>query len=168
MFNVVGPRQTGRYGMVVPSLIKQALSGQDMTIYGDGQQRRCFAHVSDAVEALIALAEHPLANGDVFNIGSTDEISIVELARKIKSMAGSYSQLVFIPYSKAYEEGFEDMMRRVPDLSKIEQLIGYRPRMSLEDILMDIIRHHAGTPMAIQNGHKINGDVHLAALAGRG
>jgi len=167
MFNVVGPRQTGRYGMVVPSLIKQALKEQDLTIYGDGQQRRCFSHVSDAVGALIALAEHPEANGEVYNIGSTDEISILDLARKIKSLTGSHSNLVFIPYNQAYEEGFEDMMRRVPDLTKIKELIGYRPTISLDEILSDIIRHHASTEMANSNGDTRTAGVQLAATAGR-
>ena len=154
MFNVVGPRQTGRYGMVVPSLIKQALAGDNLTVYGDGSQTRCFTHVADATQALIGLAEHPEANGNVYNIGSTDEISVLELAQRIKRLTGSNSQIVFIPYSQAYEEGFEDMMRRVPDLSKINQLIGYAPTMCLDEILTDIIRHHRGEPRVVHtNGH---------------
>jgi len=154
MFNVVGPRQTGRYGMVVPSLIKQALAGDNLTVYGDGSQTRCFTHVADATQALICLAEHPEANGGVYNIGSTDEISVLELAQRIKRLTGSNSQIVFIPYSQAYEEGFEDMMRRVPDLSKINQLIGYAPTMCLDEILADIIRHHRGEPRVVHtNGH---------------
>src|SRR5215470_6117102 len=119
LFNIVGPRQTGRYGMVIPSLVKQALCGSDMTVYGDGSQSRCFAHVNDAVGALIALAESPEANGEVYNIGSTEEVSILNLAYKIKNMVASDSQIVLVPYAKAYKDGFEDMMRRVPDLSKI-------------------------------------------------
>jgi len=142
LFNTVGPRQTGRYGMVIPSLIKQALANQDITVYGDGSQTRCFTHVNDATGALIALAENPDANGEVYNIGSTEEISVLTLAEKIKKLTDSPSKIVFIPYSQAYEEGFEDMMRRVPDLTKIERLVGYRPRISLEQILIDTIRYH--------------------------
>ena len=161
MFNVVGPRQTGRYGMVVPSLIKQALAGDNLTVYGDGSQTRCFTHVADATQALIGLAEHPEANGNVYNIGST------ELAHRIKRLTGSNSQIVFIPYSQAYEEGFEDMMRRVPDLSKINQLIGYAPTMCLDEILTDIIRHHRGEPRLVHtNGHGKFVEAALTAAAG--
>lgn len=142
LFNTVGPRQTGRYGMVIPSLIKQALAGLDITVYGDGSQTRCFTHVHDAIGALVALAEHADANGEVYNIGSAEEISVLALAEKIKKHTDSPSKIVFIPYSQAYEEGFEDMMRRVPDLTKIEQLVGYRPRIPLEQILIDTIRYH--------------------------
>ena len=167
MFNVVGPRQTGRYGMVVPSLIKQALSGNNLTVYGDGSQTRCFTHVADAAQALIGLAEHPEANGGVYNIGSTDEISVLDLAQRIKRLTGSNSQIVFIPYSQAYEEGFEDMMRRVPDLSKINQLIGYAPTMCLDEILTDIIRHHLGEAKAVHtNGHKKFIEAALSAAVG--
>ena len=142
LFNTVGPRQTGRYGMVIPSLIKQALAHQDITVYGDGSQTRCFTHVNDATGALIALAENPGANGEVYNIGSAEEISVLALAEKIKKLTNSPSKIVFIPYSQAYEEGFEDMMRRVPDLAKIERVVGYRPQISLEQILIDTIRYH--------------------------
>ena len=167
MFNVVGPRQTGRYGMVVPSLIKQALSGNNLTVYGDGSQTRCFTHVADAAQALIRLAEHPEANGSVYNIGSTDEISVLDLAHRIKRLTGSNSQIVFIPYSQAYEEGFEDMMRRVPDLSKINHLIGYAPTMCLDEILTDIIRHHLGEAKTVHtNGHKKFIDATLSAAVG--
>jgi UDP-glucose 4-epimerase len=167
MFNVVGPRQTGRYGMVVPSLIKQALAGDNLTVFGDGSQTRCFTHVGDATQALIGLAEHPEANGNVYNIGSTDEISVLELAQRIKKLTGSNSQIVFIPYSQAYEEGFEDMMRRVPDLSKINRLIGYAPTMCLDEILADIIRHHRGEPRVVHtNGHGKFVETALRAAAG--
>jgi UDP-glucose 4-epimerase len=167
MFNVVGPRQTGRYGMVVPSLIKQALAGEDLTVYGDGLQTRCFTHVRDAIQALVALAEHPQANGDVFNIGSTEEISVLELARRIKRLTNSESEIIFIPYDKAYEQGFEDMRRRVPDLTKINRLIGYAPTMTLDSILLDIIRHYAPThSVAQKNGHQ-KLTAQLGAAAGR-
>jgi UDP-glucose 4-epimerase len=155
LFNVVGPRQTGRYGMVVPSLVRQALSGNDLTVYGDGTQARCFTHVSDVVRALIALTEHREANGEVYNIGSTEEISILELARKIKEVTASDSQIVTVPYGKVYEQGFEDMMRRVPDLTKISRTIGYSPSMNLDQILLDTIKYHIeDLGVAHQNGHQ--------------
>jgi len=155
LFNVVGPRQTGRYGMVIPSLVKQALTGDDMTVYGDGSQSRCFAHVKDAVGALIALAENPEANGEVFNIGSTEEIAILDLARKIKRMVGSDSEIVLIPYEKAYKDGFEDMMRRVPDLTKINDAIGYQPSLNLDEILQSTIEYHVEeSGFARKNGHR--------------
>ncbi len=155
LFNVVGPRQTGRYGMVIPSLVKQALNGEDMTVFGDGSQSRCFTHVKDAVGALIALAENTEANGEVYNIGSTEEISILDLAHKIKKMAASDSEVVLIPYEKAYKDGFEDMMRRVPDLTKINRAIGYRPSMDLEEILQSTIQYHMEeSGFALKNGHR--------------
>lgn len=141
LFNTVGPRQTGRYGMVVPSFVRQALAGEPITVYGDGSQSRCFAHVADVVEALVRLAEHPGAVGEVFNIGNPDEITIMELAERVKSKIGSPSPIVRIPYDQAYEAGFEDMMRRVPDISKIQSLFGFRPSRSLDDILADVIDH---------------------------
>lgn len=139
LFNTVGPRQTGRYGMVIPNLVSQALTGDDITVFGDGHQTRCFTHVNDAVGAIIQIAEHPAANGEVFNIGSQQEISILKLAQRIQQLTNSSSQIVFVPYEKAYEEGFEDMMRRVPDLTKANQLIGYRPRVQLDAILHSVI-----------------------------
>ncbi len=155
LFNVVGPRQTGRYGMVIPCLVKQALSGNDMTVYGDGSQSRCFTHVNDAVGALIGLAENLDANGEVYNIGSTEEISILDLAHKIKEMAASESRIILVPYEQAYKEGFEDMMRRVPDLTKINRTIGYRPSMNLEEILLSTIHYHvAESGLTLKNGHR--------------
>jgi len=142
LFNTVGPRQTGMYGMVVPNFVRQALDGRDITIFGDGSQSRCFTHVSDAIGALMGLAEHETAVGEVFNIGGNQEITILELARKIKHLTKSESSLVFVPYGKAYEEGFEDMMRRVPDLSKIKGLIGYIPKITLDEILESVIQYH--------------------------
>lgn len=142
LFNTVGPRQTGRYGMVIPNFVQQALLGQDITIYGDGSQTRCFTHVSDVVKALIRVAEHPNAVGEVYNIGSDHETTILELAEQIRRMTESDSGLVFVPYDQAYEAGFEDMMRRVPDISKIRNLIDYHPTIKLEGILSSIIEYH--------------------------
>jgi UDP-glucose 4-epimerase len=141
LFNTVGPRQTGRYGMVIPNFVRQALASQPLTVYGDGSQRRCFTDVSDVVKALLGLIDHPDAAGEVFNIGSQQEISILELANKVKEMTNSSSDVVFVPYEKAYEEGFEDMLRRIPDTTKIAKLIGYRPTVSLEKILERVIEH---------------------------
>jgi UDP-glucose 4-epimerase len=142
LFNTVGPRQTGRYGMVIPNFVQQALTGQDITVYGDGTQTRCFTHVSDVVEALIAIAEHPQAVGEVYNIGSDHEISMLELAERIKYLTESASNIVFVPYDEAYEAGFEDMMRRVPDIAKIRALIGYNPKVDLDGLLTSIIEYH--------------------------
>jgi len=142
LFNTVGPRQTGRYGMVIPNFVRQALAGEDITVYGDGSQSRCFTHVSDAVSALMGLIEHPEAIGEVYNVGSSREVTILEVAERIKWLAGSDSRIVFVPYQEAYEEGFEDMMRRVPDISKIHKLIGYAPKISLDEILTSIIEYH--------------------------
>ena len=139
LFNTVGPRQTGRYGMVIPNFVQQALTGQDITVYGDGQQSRCFTHVSDVVGALIGLIEHPNAVGEVYNIGSDREVTILELAERIKTLTGSDSKIVFLPYEEAYEEGFEDMQRRVPDTSKIHKLIDYQPTFDLDEILESVI-----------------------------
>lgn len=142
LFNTVGPRQTGRYGMVIPTFVQQALTGQDITIYGDGTQTRCFTHVSDVVKALIKVAEHPNAVGEVYNIGSDQETTMLELAEKVRQMTESDSRLVFVPYEQAYEQGFEDMMRRVPDIGKIRNLIDYRPTIDLNGILSSIIEYH--------------------------
>jgi UDP-glucose 4-epimerase len=157
LFNTVGPRQTGRYGMVIPNFVRQALAGEDITVFGDGSQARCFTHVSDAVAALMALVEHPQAVGEVYNIGSDQEVSIKELAERVKHLTGSSSRIVFVPYSEAYEEGFEDMMRRVPDISKIHKLIGYAPRLSLDEILASVIDYQkaklnsrSGSPLTLQ------------------
>ena len=139
LFNTVGPRQTGRYGMVIPSLVAQALTGENLTVFGDGRQSRCFTHVNDAVNAIIKVGEHPDANGEVYNIGSQQEITMLDLAKRIKELAKSESKIVFIPYEQAYEEGFEDMMRRVPDLTKVHRLIGYEPTVKLDEILRSVI-----------------------------
>ena len=144
LFNTVGPRQTGRYGMVIPNFVRQALMERDITVFGDGSQSRCFTHVSDVVGALIGLAENPQAVGDVYNIGGDHEVTILELAERIKYLTGSSSRIVLVPYDEAYEEGFEDMMRRVPDISKIRHLIGYSPTHTLDEILMSVIEYQRG------------------------
>ena len=141
LFNTVGPRQTGRYGMVIPNFVRQALAGQPITVFGDGTQRRCFTDVSDVVSGLLGLMDHPDAPGEVFNIGSHHEVSILDLAKKVKAMAKSDSEIVLVPYEQAYEEGFEDMPRRVPDTSKIAALVGYEPKVSLDRILQRVIDH---------------------------
>ena len=144
LFNTVGPRQTGRYGMVIPNFVKQALDGKPITVFGDGTQSRCFTWVGDAVTALIDLMEHEGAIGQVFNVGSDHEVSIADLASTIKQMTGSESPVVLVPYEEAYEQGFEDMRRRVPDLTKIRRLIGYEPSVALPKILSEIIEYHRG------------------------
>ncbi len=144
LFNTVGPRQTGRYGMVIPTFVKQAISGRPITVYGDGKQSRCFGYVGDVVGALIKLMDHEDAVGEVFNIGSNEEISILDLAKRIKELTGSNSEIALVPYDEAYEEGFEDMPRRVPDISKVNKLVGFKPERSLEDILKTVIEFHSG------------------------
>jgi UDP-glucose 4-epimerase len=146
LFNTVGPRQTGRYGMVIPTFVRQALAGRPITVYGDGKQTRCFGYVGDVVGALIKLVDHPDSVGQVFNIGSNEEISIFELAQRVKQLTDSKSEIVFMPYDEAYEEGFEDMPRRVPDTSKINQLVGFKPEMKLDGILQSVISFHSGQP----------------------
>ena len=141
IFNTIGPRQTGQYGMVVPRFVRQALLGSPITVYGDGSQRRSFTWVGDVVKAMIALIQHPQAYGEVYNVGHTKEISIYELALLVKERAKSDSEIVFVPYDQAYEAGFEDMPRRLPDLSKIQRLIGYRPTMDLPEMLDRIIAY---------------------------
>jgi UDP-glucose 4-epimerase len=138
-FNTVGPRQTGRYGMVIPTFVKQALAGKPITVFGDGEQTRCFTWVGDAVGAVIDLVGHGEATAQVFNVGSDEEISIGKLAALVKDLAGSTSPIVYVPYQEAYEEGFEDMRRRVPDIGKVRRLIGYAPSMSLPKILQEVI-----------------------------
>jgi len=143
LFNTVGPRQTGRYGMVIPTFVKQALSGEPITVFDDGNQTRCFTWAGDVVNALIDLANHPEAIGEIFNLGNDKEVKIIDLAKLVKELSGSDSKIVFIPYEEAYEEGFEDMRRRVPDISKIKNLIGYRPTPELPEILERIISYYS-------------------------
>lgn len=141
LFNTVGPRQTGRYGMVIPNFVRQALAGEAITVFGDGTQTRSFTYVGDVVRGLIALMDAPEAIGEVFNIGNTEEISIMDLARKVKALTGSSSDIVLIPYDQAYEAGFEDMPRRVPALEKITAAVGYQPTVGLDEILQRVIEH---------------------------
>jgi UDP-glucose 4-epimerase len=140
-FNTVGPRQTGRYGMVVPNFVRQALAGEPITVFGDGTQSRCFTYVGDVVGALTAIVTREAAYGNVYNVGNTEEISIFGLAERVKALTGSASPIVHIPYDQAYESGFEDMPRRLPDLAKIRGLIGYEPRVSLDEILRLVIEY---------------------------
>jgi len=144
----VGPRQIGRYGMVVPTLVAQALEGEPLTVYGDGRQTRCFAYVGDVVDALLRLMDHPDTAGEVFNIGSHEEVSITQLAERVVALTGSASPITYVPYHEAYAEGFEDMPRRVPDTSKAERFIGFRPRTSLDGILREVIRARHPDPDA--------------------
>lgn len=144
LFNIVGPRQTGRYGMVVPRFVKQALLNQPITVFGDGKQTRCFTHVKDAVSSLVKFSQTDKAVGEVINLGSDNEITIASLAKKVKEAADSKSEIRYVPYNEAYEEGFEDMRRRVPDLKKIKKIIGFKLRYSLDDILKDVIEYYKG------------------------
>jgi len=139
LFNTVGPRQTGRYGMVVPRFVRRALRDEPLEVFGDGSQTRCFADVGDVIEAITGLAEHPGAVGQVFNIGNTEEISIRDLAQRVIQLSGSRSELQYVPYDEAYAPGFEDMARRVPSLEKIQALLGYQPHYSLEQTLRRVI-----------------------------
>lgn len=142
LFNTVGPRQSGQYGMVIPRFVRQALKGEPITVYGDGTQQRSFTWVGDAVRALATLSETPEAIGNIFNIGHEKEITIHDLAKLIKEMTDSHSDIVFVPYREAYQEGFEDMQRRLPDLTRIKSLIGYKPTLKLSQILERIIEYH--------------------------
>jgi UDP-glucose 4-epimerase len=146
LFNTVGPRQTGRYGMVIPNFVGQALAGEPLTVFGDGTQRRCFCHVSDVIRALVDLMRREDVYGEVFNIGSQDEVEIRHLAQRVRTAAGSTSTIELVPYDEAYEEGFEDMPRRVPDTTKIRAWIGWAPTRSLDEILADVIAEHRRAP----------------------
>ena len=141
LFNTVGPRQTGQYGMVLPTFVRQALAGHPITVFGDGKQSRSFTYVGDVVDALVRLAHEPRAIGEVFNIGNTGEVTIGDLAARVKELTGSDSAIQYIAYDDAYEAGFEDMPRRVPDISKICGLIGYRPKLELDEIIRTVIEH---------------------------
>jgi UDP-glucose 4-epimerase len=144
LFNTCGPRQTGRYGMVLPRFVKQALSGRPITVYGDGTQTRCFTYVSDVIKALISLMGRRKAVGEVFNVGHPKPISINELAKRVKKISGSKSKIVHIPYEKAYEKGFEDMKHRQPDITKIKRLINFHPKFTIDEIIMKTIEYFKG------------------------
>ena len=141
LFNTVGPRQTGQYGMVIPNFVRQALAGQPITVFGDGTQSRSFTYVGDVVRAMVALVDEPRAVGQVFNIGNGTEITIADLANKVKQLTESSSAIVRVPYDQAYEAGFEDMPRRVPDISKVRALVGYQPTVELDEILTRVIEY---------------------------
>lgn len=141
LFNTVGPRQTGRYGMVIPTFIRQALKGEPITVFGDGSQTRCFAHIDDVISAVDRIFLEQAAVGEVFNIGNDEEVAISKLAEKVKELTGSSSEVRFVPYEDAYEVGFEDMPRRVPNLAKIKKLIGYQPQKNLRDIIESTIEY---------------------------
>jgi UDP-glucose 4-epimerase len=141
LFNTVGPRQTGQYGMVIPTFVRQALAGQTITVFGDGTQARSFTYVGDVVRGMLALIDEPRAVGQVFNIGNGAEITIGALAERIRTLTGSQSEIVRIPYDQAYEAGFEDMPRRVPDITKINALVGYTPTVELDEILARVIEY---------------------------
>ena len=149
LFNTVGPRQTGQYGMVLPNFVRQALSGDPITVFGDGTQTRSFTYVGDVVDALVKLANNPRAVGHVYNIGSTEEITIGDLAQKVRALTGSRSPIHFVPYDEAYEAGFEDMPRRVPDITKVRELIGFEPRVPLDEIIRRVVQH---TTVEIETG----------------
>jgi UDP-glucose 4-epimerase len=157
LFNTVGPRQTGRYGMVLPNFVRAALAGQPLPVFGDGKQSRCFCHVSDTVGALSRLIEHPGAVGQIFNIGSDEEITIEHLARIVKSLTGSASPIRYIPYEEAYEEGFEDMQRRVPDISKIQNLLNFHTTYDTRQIVQSVIDSFGAPvkPRRAGNGSKV-------------
>ncbi len=142
LFNTVGPRQTGRYGMVLPTFVRQALMGQPITVFGDGRQSRCFSYVGEVVEALADLAACPAAVGQVVNVGSSQEITIADLAELVKELAQSTSKTVKVPYDQAYAEGFEDMPRRVPDVSKLKGLVGHSPAMGIREITERVIAYY--------------------------
>jgi len=140
-FNTVGPRQTGMYGMVIPRLVQQALAGQPLTVYGDGKQTRCFCNVRDTVRAVVALGAEPSATGEIFNVGSNEEVTILDLARRILARSGSRSETKLIPYDQAYAPGFEDMLRRVPDIRKVKAVIGWQPTVPLDQTIDEVMAH---------------------------
>ncbi len=151
LFNTVGPRQTGAYGMVLPRFVEQAVRGEPLTVHGDGTQSRCFCHVQDVVRAIFLLLDEPAAEGEVFNVGSTEEVSIRQLAELVISRAGSESTVQLVSYEQAYEEGFEDMHRRVPDISKIQELTGWEPSFDLDQIVDEVIAYELSTSGVPQN-----------------
>jgi UDP-glucose 4-epimerase len=144
LFNTVGPRQTGHYGMVIPRFVSQAIKGEPLTVYGDGRQTRCFCYVGDVVDAMLRIADHPEASGRAYNLGGTEEVSMDELARRVIDVAGSDSKIRYVPYDEAYEEGFEDMERRVPDTTRARELVGFEPTVDLAGIIRMVVQDHRG------------------------
>jgi UDP-glucose 4-epimerase len=144
LFNTVGPRQTGRYGMVLPTFVRQALGDQPLTVFGSGEQRRCFCHVKDVVRAMADMLNRDELYGEVFNIGATEEISILDLARRVISLTHASSEIVLVPYDEAYGEGFEDMWQRVPDTTKIRRALGWEPAADLDEVITDVVSHELG------------------------
>ena len=149
LFNTVGPRQTGRYGMVIPRFVRAALQGAPLRVYGDGRQTRCFTYVGDTVRALVGLLDEPRAVGQIFNVGNPEEVAIDELARRVVRLAGSSSPVIYIPYEQAYGAGFEDMRRRVPSITRLEELIGFAPTLDLDAILRAVIEHERAAPASL-------------------
>lgn len=147
LFNTVGPRQTGRYGMVVPRFVNQALEGSPISVYGDGAQSRCFTHVNDTIRALVGLMETDAAVGEVYNVGSCQEVTILQLANRVKELTESSSEIAYVPFAVAYEENFEDIPRRVPSIKKVEQLLGWRPQFDLDSTLESVIDYARPTPV---------------------
>jgi UDP-glucose 4-epimerase len=147
-FNTIGPRQSAQYGMVIPRFVRQALAGEPITVYGDGKQTRCFCNVRDVVAAVLLLIEHPGAEGQVFNIGSQEEIGMRDLAERIKTRTGSSSEIRAVPYDQAYAGGFEDMRRRVPDIHKIQRATGWAPKILLPETLDEVIAFFRNRPAA--------------------
>ncbi len=139
LFNTVGPRQTGHYGMVIPRFVGQAVKGEALTVYGTGRQTRCFCYVGDVVGGLLALMDHPEAGGRAYNLGGVEEVSMEELAHRVISATGSSSKVRYVPYDEAYEEGFEDMQRRVPDTTRARELVGFVPTVGLDEILRLVV-----------------------------
>jgi UDP-glucose 4-epimerase len=146
----VGARQSSRYGMVLPTMVRQALRGQDVTVHGDGSQTRCFTHVADVAEGLAALLDHPATIGGIYNLGSTEEISILALAERVVRATGSGSKIICVPYQKAYGPGYEDMQRRVPDITRAQRDMGFTPRRGLEKILSEVIDYERSSAMATE------------------
>jgi UDP-glucose 4-epimerase len=170
LFNTVGARQTGRYGMVVPRFVTQALEGDPISVYGDGSHSRCFTHVADTVRALLGLMDADTTVGEVYNVGSCEETTILDLAHRVKSLTESSSEIMFVPFTVAYEENFEDIRRRVPSIKKVEQAIGWRPELDLHSILESVIEssRHAGvtTHISERRGRGTVAAVHENGLRG--
>jgi UDP-glucose 4-epimerase len=157
LFNTVGPRQTGQYGMVVPRFVRQALAGDDITVYGDGTQSRCFTHVNDVIDAILRLIDNPQARGSVFNIGAPNEVKIRDLAQLIIDRVGSDSGVVFVPYEEAYDVGFEELGRRVPDTTALRRLTDWRPQRSVHDVIDDVIAFHRSKTAAMAGSLEVAG-----------